>query len=198
MLSVSPSHTYFAQHNAAQHNDTPPSPAPLRHAHLPGHRRGPPGRRLGRLRPVRPRGQRPGPAAVVGPDPARGLPALGLPRALAGQPLLRHGLLLLPHQRAQAHTPSSWAASASARAWRLWPVSGSTSASCGRRPSPRFCSGPRWRRCPSGLTQLILIYHLNTAFGIPDEAFMFGDSVVLTGAWVVGWKKEPKHVILID
>ncbi len=51
---------------------------------------------------------------------------------------------------------------------------------------------------PLGLTQLILIYHLNTAFGIPDEAFMFGDSVVLTGAWVVGWKKGPKHVILID
>lgn len=34
---------------------------------------------------------------------------------------------------------------------------------------------------PLGLTQLILIYHLNTALGIPDEAFMFGDSVVLTG-----------------
>ncbi len=31
-----------------------------------------------------------------------------------------------------------------------------------------------------GLTQLILVYHLNTALGIPNEVFTFGDSVVLT------------------
>ena len=31
-----------------------------------------------------------------------------------------------------------------------------------------------------GLTQLILVYHLNTAVGIPNELFTFGDSVVLT------------------
>lgn len=38
---------------------------------------------------------------------------------------------------------------------------------------------------PLGLTQLVLVYHLNTALGIPDGAFIFGDSVVLTGA--LGW-----------
>jgi len=31
-----------------------------------------------------------------------------------------------------------------------------------------------------GLTQLILVYHLNTGLGIPNELFTFGDSVVLT------------------
>lgn len=30
------------------------------------------------------------------------------------------------------------------------------------------------------MTQLILVYHLNTGLGIPNELFTFGDSVVLT------------------
>eukprot|EP00741_Cyanophora_paradoxa_P003354 tig00000692_g3260.t1 len=33
---------------------------------------------------------------------------------------------------------------------------------------------------PLGLTSLVLVYHLNRAFGIPDELFAMGDSVVLT------------------
>lgn len=33
---------------------------------------------------------------------------------------------------------------------------------------------------PLGLSQLILVYHLNTSWGIPDNWFAFGDSVVLT------------------
>lgn len=30
------------------------------------------------------------------------------------------------------------------------------------------------------MTQLILVYHLNTGLGIPNEFFTFGDSVILT------------------
>ena len=33
------------------------------------------------------------------------------------------------------------------------------------------------------------MYHLNTALGIPNEAFTFGDSVVLTGKRMCQWKR---------
>lgn len=40
--------------------------------------------------------------------------------------------------------------------------------------------GVVWWELQLGLSQLILVYHLNLSLGIPNEAFALGDSVVLT------------------